>query len=68
VRRAGQWGGPGLDTPHLLESKQLESSFRPENVDPIGPARYLYNGVPDEATRLADQFADWIEHNTMRSP
>jgi hypothetical protein len=48
-------------------SKQLESSFRPENFDPIGPARYLYNGIPNEATRLADQFADWIEHNTMRS-
>ncbi|MGO8870655.1 MAG: alpha/beta fold hydrolase [Acidimicrobiales bacterium] len=51
----------------LLHSKQLESSFRPENFDPIGPARYLRHGVPDEATRLADQFADWIEHATMRS-
>jgi pimeloyl-ACP methyl ester carboxylesterase len=51
----------------LLKSKQLESSFRPENFDPIGPARYLYNGIPDESTVLADQFADWIEHNTMRS-
>jgi pimeloyl-ACP methyl ester carboxylesterase len=51
----------------LLKSKQLESSFRPENFDPIGPARYLFNGIPDEATRLADQFADWIEHHTMRS-
>jgi pimeloyl-ACP methyl ester carboxylesterase len=51
----------------LLRSKQLESSFRPENFDPIVPARYLYHGVPDEATVLADQFTDWIEHGVMRS-
>jgi len=51
----------------LMKSKQLESSFRPENFDSIGPARYLYNGIPDEATVLADQFGDWIEHGVMRS-
>lgn len=51
----------------LTKSKQLESSFRPDNFDPIGPARYLYNGIPDEATVLADQFGDWIENGVMRS-
>jgi len=51
----------------LTKSKQLESSFRPQNFDPTGPARYLYNGIPDEATVLADQFGDWIEHGVMRS-
>lgn len=51
----------------LLHSRELESSFRPANVDPIIPARYLRSGVPDEASVLADQFADWIEHDTMRS-
>ena len=51
----------------LTKSKQLESSFRPDNFDPIGPARYLRNGIPDEATVLADQFADWIDHGVMRS-
>jgi len=63
--RAGAYfAGPILA---LTKSKQLESSFRPENFDPIGPARYLYNGIPDEATVLADQFGDWIEHDVMRS-
>ncbi len=51
----------------LTGSRQLESSFRPVNADPIVPARYLYNGVPDESTVLADQFADWVTNNTMRS-
>lgn len=51
----------------LLRSKQLETSFRPSNTDPLVPARYLRHGVPDEATLLADQFTDWIDHNTMRT-
>ncbi|MCZ7530202.1 MAG: lysophospholipase [Acidimicrobiia bacterium] len=51
----------------LTRSRQLESSFRPANTDPIVPARYLYNGVPDESTVLADQFADWVAHGTMHS-
>lgn len=63
-RAGAHYAGPVLA---LLHSKQLESSFRPRNFDAIGPARYLRNGVPDEATKLADQFADWIEHGTMRS-
>lgn len=63
-RAGARLAGPMLA---LMRSHQLESSFRPENFDPIGPARYLYNGIPDEATVLADQFTDWIDHNTMRS-
>ena len=63
-RAGAHFAGPILA---LTKSKQLESSFRPENFDPIGPARYLYNGIPDEATVLADQFGDWIEHGVMRS-
>jgi len=63
-RAGAHFAGPILA---LTKSKQLESSFRPENFDPIGPARYLYSGIPDEATVLADQFGDWIEHGVMRS-
>lgn len=63
-RAGAHYAGPILA---MLRSQQLESSFRPENFDPIVPARYLRNGVPDEATVLADQFGDWIEHDTMRS-
>ena len=63
-RAGARFAGPILA---LTKSKQLESSFRPQNFDPIGPARYLYNGIPDEATVLADQFGDWIEHGVMRS-
>ena len=63
-RAGAHFAGPILA---LVKSHQLESSFRPENVDPIVPARYLSHGVPDEATVLADQFADWIEHGVMRS-
>ncbi|MFA5889801.1 MAG: alpha/beta fold hydrolase [Actinomycetota bacterium] len=51
----------------LLRSGQLESSFVPANVDPIVPARYLRHGVPNESTRLADQFTDWVANDTMRS-
>ena len=51
----------------LMRSQQLASSFRPELVDPVVPARYLAHGVPDESVVLADQFADWVEHDTMRS-
>lgn len=50
----------------LLRSSQLESSFRPANTDPLISARYLRCGVPDEAESLADQFADWVENQTMR--
>jgi predicted alpha/beta hydrolase len=50
-----------------LRSQQLASSFRPENVDPLVPARYLAHGVPDESVVLADQFRDWVDHATMRS-
>lgn len=59
-----RYAGPLLA---ITRSKQLESSFRPSNCEPIVPARYLFAGVPDESTRLADQFADWIENGTMRS-
>jgi len=51
----------------LMRSQQLASSFRPELVDPMVPARYLAHGVPDESVVLADQFTDWVEHATMRS-
>ncbi len=63
-RAGAHFAGPILA---LTKSKQLESSFRPENFDPIRPARYLHSGIPDEATVLADQFGDWIEHDVMRS-
>lgn len=48
-------------------SSLLDSSFRPENTEAVVAARYLFHGVPDESTVLADQFADWIDHATMRS-
>lgn len=48
-------------------SKALEVSFRPANTDPAAVARYFRSGVPDESTRLADQFADWVEHGVMRT-
>ncbi|MEZ5170538.1 MAG: alpha/beta hydrolase [Acidimicrobiia bacterium] len=51
----------------LTRSRQLESSFRPGNSDPVAVGRYLYNGVPDESEVLADQFTDWVDHGTMRS-
>ena len=50
-----------------LRSSQLETSFRPQLVDPIVPARYLRHGVPDESVVLADQFRDWVDNATMRS-
>jgi predicted alpha/beta hydrolase len=50
-----------------LRSQQLASSFRPENVDPLVPARYLAHGVPDESVVLADQFRDWMDAAAMRS-
>lgn len=62
-RAGAHHAGPVLA---LLRSRQLESSFRPTNVDPLVPARYLRHGIPDEATALADQFADWIANGTMR--
>ncbi len=51
----------------LMRSQQLASSFRPELVDPVVPARYLRHGVPDESVVLADQFTDWVRNDTMRS-
>ena len=63
-RAGAHFAGPILA---LLRSKQLESSFVPENFDPLGPARYLWGGIPDESTVLADQFGDWIDNGVMRS-
>ena len=48
-------------------SEVLESSFRPANTDWVVTARYFTHGVPDEATDLIDQFADWVGAATMRS-
>jgi hypothetical protein len=48
-------------------SAQLESSFRPCNTDPVVPARYFRNGIPDEATTLVDQFRGWIADGVMAS-
>lgn len=48
-------------------SELLESSFRPSDTDWVVTARYFRYGVPDEATAIAEQFADWIESGTMRS-
>ena len=48
-------------------SSQLESSFRSCNVDPVVPARYFRNGIPDEATDLAEQFKSWITEGCMRN-
>jgi pimeloyl-ACP methyl ester carboxylesterase len=44
----------------------LESSFRKCNIVPLATARYFRNGIPDEATDLVDQFADWIREGVMR--
>jgi len=63
-RAGAHHAGPVLA---LLRSKQLESSFRPPNVDPMVPARYLRHGIPDESVLLADQFLDWVQNDTMRS-
>lgn len=63
-RSATRYAGPVLA---FMRSKQLEGSFRPVNTDPIVPARYLYNGIPDESTLIADQFTDWVSNDTMRS-
>lgn len=63
-RAGSHYAGPILA---YLRSAQLESSFRPGLVDPLVPARYLWNGIPDESTRIADQFRDWVDHATMRS-
>lgn len=63
-RAGARFAGPVLA---LMKSKMLESSFVPANVDPIVPARYLYNGIPDEATVIADQFTDWVDNDVMRS-
>ena len=63
-RAGSHYAGPLLA---LTRSKELESSFRPINAEPIVPARYLFNGIPDESTLLADQFIDWVDNDTMRS-
>lgn len=63
-RAGAHHAGPVLA---LLHSKQLDSSFRISNVDPLVPARYLRHGVPDESGVIADQFRDWVDNGTMRS-
>jgi predicted alpha/beta hydrolase len=64
IRPGAHHFGPVLA---LLRSQQLASSFRPELVDPVVPARYLAHGVPDESVVLAEQFRDWVDNATMRS-
>lgn len=63
-RAGAHYFGPILA---LMRSQQLASSFRPELVDAVVPARYLAHGVPDESVVLADQFTDWVRNDTMRS-
>lgn len=63
-RAGSHYAGPVLA---LTRASQLESSFRPVNADPVVPARYLYNGIPDESIVLAGQFSDWVDNATMRS-
>jgi pimeloyl-ACP methyl ester carboxylesterase len=63
-RAGSRFAGPTLA---LLRSRLLASSFIPANVDPIVPGRYLYAGIPDESTRIADQFTDWVRNGVMRS-
>jgi predicted alpha/beta hydrolase len=46
-------------------ARVLESSFRRCNSDPLLVARYFRNGIPDEATALVDQFAQWIRAAVM---
>lgn len=48
-------------------ARVLESSFRACNSDPLVVARYMRNGIPNEASDLVDQFALWIRERTMRS-
>lgn len=48
-------------------SEVLDTSFLTTNTDWVVTARYFAHGVGDEATRLVDQFRDWMEHATMRS-
>ncbi len=62
-------GGARLAGPVLAYGgfRVLENSFRPCNVDPLVVARYFRNGIPDEATDLADQVADWVRERTMRN-
>ncbi|MBI4517943.1 MAG: alpha/beta fold hydrolase [Deltaproteobacteria bacterium] len=50
-----------------LGARVLESSFRACNSDPLVVARYMRNGIPDEATDLVDQFALWVRERTMCS-
>lgn len=56
-------GGPILAATH---SSQLETSFRPANTDPLVTARFMWNGVFDESSAIAEQFLDWVENKTMR--
>lgn len=63
-RAGSRFAGPILA---LLRSRLLESSFIPANIDPVVPARYLYNGIPDESTQIADQFTDWVRNDVTRS-
>lgn len=61
-RAGSRFAGPVLA---YGRSAQLESSFRACNTDPVVPARYFRNGIPDEATTLVDQFRGWIIDRVM---
>jgi len=63
-RSGSRFAGPVLA---YGRSPQLESSFRACNTDPVVPARYFRNGIPDEATDLVDQFRGWIADGVMAS-
>ncbi len=63
-RAGARLAGPVLA---YARARQLESSFRACNTDPVVPARYLRNGIPDEATDLVDQFRSWVREGVMRS-
>jgi len=72
VRRGGRVpfrGGARLAGPVLAYGgfSAIDNSFRAGNYDPLVVARYFRNGVPDEATDLVDQFADWICTGRMAS-
>jgi hypothetical protein len=72
ARRGGRVpfrGGARLAGPVLAYGgfSVLESSFRRCNSDPLAVARYFRNGIPDEATDLVDQFAEWFRDAVMRS-
>jgi pimeloyl-ACP methyl ester carboxylesterase len=63
-RASARYPGPLLA---YLRAAQLESSFRMSHTRPLPVARYFWNGVPDEAELLADQFTGWIRKGVMES-